>query len=88
MSAPRPSVTHHVNVGLPLPFPDALQEFKVETSTLPANYGSQPGGAVNVITRSGTNTVHGNLFHFVRNGAFNARNFFAATFQIEIAVCL
>src|SRR5690349_2937086 len=36
------------NVGLPLPFPDALQEFRLETSTLPANYGTQPGGAVNV----------------------------------------
>ena len=45
------------NVGLPLPFPDALQEFKVETSTLPANYGSHPGGAVNVVTKSGTNSL-------------------------------
>jgi hypothetical protein len=65
------------NVGLPLPFPDALQEFKVETSSLPANFGNQPGGAVNVVTKSGTNSLHGNLFYFVRNGAMNARNFFA-----------
>jgi hypothetical protein len=65
------------NVGLPLPFPDALQEFKVETSTLPANYGSHPGGAVNAVTKSGTNQVHGDAFWFVRNGAMNARNFFA-----------
>lgn len=67
------------NVGLPLPFPDAVQEFKVETSTLPANYGSHAGGAVNAVTKSGTNSFHGNAFWFVRNYAFNARNFFAAT---------
>ena len=66
------------NVGLPLPFPDALQEFKLETSSLPANYGSHPGGAVNAVTKSGTNSVHGDLFEFLRNGDMNARNFFAA----------
>src|SRR5690348_17310063 len=65
------------NVGLPLPFPDAVQEFKVETSTLPANYGSHAGGAVNAITRSGTNFLHGDAFWFVRNYVFNARNTFA-----------
>ena len=67
------------NVGLPMPFPDALQEFKVETSSLPANYGAQPGGVVNVVTRSGGNAVHGDAFEFLRNYAFNARNFFAPT---------
>ena len=67
------------NIGLPMPFPDALQEFKVETSSLPANYGSQPGGVVNVVTRGGSNTFHGDAFEFIRNYAFNARNFFALT---------
>ncbi|PYS53809.1 MAG: TonB-dependent receptor [Acidobacteria bacterium] len=65
------------NVGLPLPFPDALREFKVETSSLPANYGTQPGGVVNVVTKSGTNQFHGAGFEFLRNYALNARNFFA-----------
>lgn len=65
------------NVGLPLPFPDAVQEFKVETSTLPANYGSHAGGAVNAITKSGTNSLHGDAFWFLRNYVFNARNYFA-----------
>jgi hypothetical protein len=65
------------NVGLPMPFPDALQEFKVETSSLPANYGSQPGGVVNVVTRSGTNSFHGVAFEFLRNYDMNAKNFFA-----------
>jgi len=70
-------IDSRTNVGLPLPFPDALQEFKVETSTLPANYGSHPGGAVNAVTKSGTNAIHGDAFWFVRNGSMNARNFFA-----------
>jgi hypothetical protein len=65
------------NVGLPMPFPDALQEFKVETSSLPANYGNQPGGVVNVVTKSGGNAFHGDVFEFLRNYAANARNFFA-----------
>jgi hypothetical protein len=67
------------NIGLPMPFPDALQEFKVETSSLPANYGTQPGGVVNVLTKAGTNSLHGGAFEFLRNYAFNARNFFAPT---------
>src|SRR4029079_4462417 len=65
------------NLTLPLPFPDALQEFKVETSALPAQYGYHSGSVVNAVTKSGTNQFHGDLFEFVRNGNFNARNFFA-----------
>jgi hypothetical protein len=65
------------NLNLPLPFPDALQEFKVETSALPAQYGHHSAGAVNIITKSGTNEFHGNAFEFVRNYSFNARDFFA-----------
>ncbi len=67
------------NINLPFPFPDALQEFSVETSTLPARNGMHPGGVVNVVTKSGTNDYHGDLFEFLRNGDVNARNFFAAT---------
>ena len=63
--------------GLPMPFPDAIQEFKVETSSLPANYGNHSGGTVNAITKSGSNEVHGDAFEYVRNYLFNARNFFA-----------
>jgi Carboxypeptidase regulatory-like domain/TonB dependent receptor len=65
------------NQALPLPFPDALQEFKVETSAVPAQYGFHAAGAVNVVTKSGTNEFHGSLFEFVRNRIFNARNTFA-----------
>jgi hypothetical protein len=69
----------NTNVSLPLPFPDAVQEFKVETSTLPARYGFHPGGVVNAITKSGTNKFHGDVFEFVRNDVFNATSPFAAT---------
>ena len=67
------------NLNLPLPFPDALQEFKVETNALPAQYGLHSGAVVNAVTKSGTNEYHGDLFEFVRNGDFNARDFFAAS---------
>ncbi len=66
------------NANLPLPFPDALQEFKVETSAMPAQYGQHSSGAVNSVTKSGTNGFHGDLFEFVRNRIFNARNAFAS----------
>jgi hypothetical protein len=69
----------HSNVNLPFPFPDALQEFSVQTNGVPARYGIHPGAVVNVVTKSGTNSIHGDAFEFVRNGAFNARNPFAAT---------
>ncbi len=65
------------NLNLPTPFPDAIQEFKVETSSLPARYGHHAASAVNVVTKSGTNSFRGNVFDFVRNYRFNARNFFA-----------
>src|ERR1051326_2134234 len=65
------------NLNLPLPFPDAVQEFKVETSALPAEYGQHSAGAVNVVSKSGSNDIHGDAFEFVRNGYFNARDFFA-----------
>src|SRR5213593_2722406 len=67
------------NANLPLPFPDALQEFKVETSAMPAQYGQHSSGAVNSVTKSGTNEFHGDLFEFVRNKVFNARNAFSPT---------
>lgn len=59
------------NVNLPFPFPDALQEFSVETSSLPARNGLHPGGVVNLVTKSGTNSLHGAAFEFYRGGVFN-----------------
>ena len=60
------------NVNLPFPFPDALEEFSVETSALPARNGLHPGGVVNMVTKSGTNQLHGDIFEFYRDGVFNA----------------
>ena len=65
------------NLNLPMPFPDALQEFKVETSALPAQYGYHSAAIVNAATKAGTNELHGDLFDFLRNGDLNARDFFA-----------
>jgi Carboxypeptidase regulatory-like domain len=64
-------------INLPLPFPDALREFSVQTNAIPASYGVRAGAVVNIITKSGTNEFHGNLFEFLRTGATNARNYFA-----------
>ena len=61
------------NVNLPFPFPDAIQEFSVQTSTQSARYGLHPGAAVNVVTKSGTNSFHGGAFEFIRNNAVNAQ---------------
>ena len=67
------------NVNLPFPFPDALQEFSVQTNSFDAQYGNNAGAVVNVVTKSGTNEWHGDAFEFVRNRVFNARNYFATT---------
>ena len=63
--------------SLPLPFPDALQEFRVATSGLSAENGLRSGATVNAVTKSGTNSVNGNLFEFYRDKQFNATNRFA-----------
>jgi hypothetical protein len=61
-----------------MPNPDAIQEFSVQKSNFSAEYANATGAVVNVVTKSGTNEFHGGAFEFIRNGAFNARNFFAA----------
>ncbi len=68
--------------GGPFPNPDATEEFSVVSSTYGSRYVSAPGGAVNIVTKSGTNDFHGDLFEFLRNGSVNARNFFAANTTI------
>src|SRR5436190_2566430 len=65
------------NFNLPVPFPDALQEFRIETSALQARYGHHASAIVNVVTKSGTNEYHGSGFDFARDHRFNATNFFA-----------
>jgi hypothetical protein len=67
----------YLNVSLPFPNPDAVQEFSLLSSNFTAEYGNAAGGIVNIVTRSGTNTIHGSAFEFLRNGDLNARQFFA-----------
>src|SRR5438270_1488996 len=55
---------------------DAVREFNVLTSTYPAEYGKRAGAQVIVVTQSGSNTLHGSIFEFLRNSALDARNFF------------
>lgn len=56
---------------------DAIQEFEVLTSSYDASFGRNAGGQVNVVLKSGTNALHGTAYEFFRNGALDARNFFA-----------
>ena len=56
---------------------DALQEFRIQTSTFAPEYGRTPGGQVSVVTKSGTNEFHGTAFEYFRNNALDANNWFA-----------
>src|SRR5216684_6515954 len=58
---------------------DALQEFRIQTSTFAPEFGRTPGGQVSIVTRSGTNTFHGTAFDYLRNDALDANNWFNGT---------
>ncbi|HTS26810.1 MAG TPA: carboxypeptidase-like regulatory domain-containing protein [Bryobacteraceae bacterium] len=62
--------------GVAIPNPDTIQEFKVQTSQYDATYGRNVGANVDVITKGGSNTVHGSLFEYLRNEDLNANDFF------------
>jgi hypothetical protein len=62
---------------------DAIQEFKIESNSPPAEFGRFNGGVVNLTTKSGANAFHGSGFEFFRNEALNARNFFASTDPVK-----
>src|SRR5690348_5136731 len=66
------SITFQPSIG-------AVQEFKVDNSTLSAEYGQSSGAVVNIATKSGANKFYGELFEFFRNDALDARNFFTFT---------
>ena len=72
------NITGMRNYGNPSPNPDAVEEFRVETSAFGAQYGQFSAGVVSVITKSGTNQWHGGLFEFNRNTDFNANSWIPA----------
>ena len=65
------------NTAMNYPPPDAIQEFRLETSNFSTEYGRDSGSQIAVVSKSGTNDFHGSAWEFLRNDAFNARNFFA-----------
>jgi Carboxypeptidase regulatory-like domain len=65
-----------IYTGIPIPSPDAIAEFKIQTSTYDASYGRNPGANVNVVTKSGSNDFHGSAFEFFRNSVLNASDYF------------
>jgi len=65
-----------IYVGIAVPSPDSIQEFKIQTSTYDATFGRNPGANVNVVTKSGTNSWHGTAFEFFRNAKLDANDFF------------
>ena len=73
-----PHIDTYVGTSMPLPFPDALQEFRLSTGAQEASSGGHSGAVVDAVTKSGTNAFHGDLFEFFRNSDLNARDFFAA----------
>lgn len=58
------------------PSPDAIEEFRVLTNTFDAEYGRNSGSVVNVVTKSGSNSIHGDVYEFLRNQALNTRGYF------------
>jgi hypothetical protein len=74
-----PHVDPYVGTSMPLPFPDALQEFRLSTGAQDASSGGHSGATVDSVTKSGTNAFHGDLFEFFRNSDLNGRDFFSDT---------
>src|SRR5580698_5328208 len=65
------------NVNAPYPMPDSVQEFSVQTSNYNAEFGQSAGAVVNIVTKSGGEQFHGDLFEYLRNGFFNAESHFS-----------
>src|ERR1051325_9025046 len=65
--------------ALSYPNPDALEEFRFITQNYSAEFGRNLGGILNVVTKSGTNQIHGSAFEFNRNSALTSRAFFDTT---------
>ena len=69
--------------GMNYPPPDAVKEFNIQVQGFSAEYGRNAGSQVSVVSKSGTNQLHGTVWEFLRNDDLNARNFFSATVPIR-----
>ncbi len=67
----------YINANVPFPNPDAIQEFNLITGNMSASFGNAIGGVVNVVTKSGTDRIHGDLFEFFQNNVLDASNYFS-----------
>ena len=65
------------------PVIDAIQEFKIESNSAPAEFGRFNGGVINLTTKAGSNVVHGSGFEFFRNDSLNARNYFQSAIPVK-----
>ncbi len=73
-------VEENVNMGTAIiPNLDSIDEFRILTNNFDAEYGEFSGGQINVVTKSGTNAFHGDVFEFLRNPVLDARNYFSPT---------
>jgi len=66
----------YINLPILVPIQDSIQEFKVQTSNLPAEWGRFAGGVINLSTKGGTQTLHGGAYEYLRNRIFNANDYF------------
>ncbi len=66
----------YINLPVLIPTQDSIQEFKVQTSNLGAEWGRFAGGVINLTTKGGTNFLHGEVYEYLRNRVFNANNYF------------
>jgi hypothetical protein len=69
----------YINLPVLIPTQDSIQEFKVQTSNLGPEWGKFSGGVTNLSTKSGTNSIHGEVYEYLRNKIFNANDFFLNT---------
>ena len=76
-------MTNLINTSSIRPSVDAVQEVQVQTGTYPADYGGYMGVQINLISKTGTNSLHGSVFEFTRNNWFDARGFFNAVGQAQ-----
>ena len=78
-----PLNTGYINLPLIVPTQDTVSEFKVQYNNLGPEWGKFAGGVINISTKSGTNTLHGSLFEYLRNRVLNSNEFFLKTSEIQ-----